>query len=79
MVTCLEGPGCKVYFEPEGAEIPLSSGEFLRVELTWQGDGGLEISYIPGGIVIGAHWSYSATRVWDPSGRQLEPREKLAE
>ena len=78
-VTCLEGPGCTVYFEPEGAEIPLSSGGLLRVELTWDGDGGLEISHVPDGLVIGAHWTHSTTRVWDRGGRQLEPVERLSE
>jgi hypothetical protein len=70
MVTCLEGATCKVYFEPEGAEVPLDSGEMLTVELTGEDDGQLEISYTSGGLVIGA-WKGARTRVWDRQGRQV--------
>jgi hypothetical protein len=75
IVTCLDAPGCNVYFEPEGAVIPLSVGSALHVELTGEDDDSLEISYRTGGIVIGAYWNSSGTRVWDREGRQLEPRE----
>lgn len=79
VITCLEGPGCNVSFEPEGAVIPLQSGDQLRVEITGDDDDGLEISYFPGGIVVGAHWRNAQTLVLDRHGHQLEPRPALPE
>ena len=46
-VTCLEGAQCTVQFEPEGAEVSLSSGELLHVEITGTDDDDLEISFVP--------------------------------
>ena len=70
MVTCLEGGQCTVNFEPEGAQVLLSAGGILRVEITGQDDDELEISYVPGGLVIGA-WSGAKTQVWDRAGRSV--------
>ena len=71
IVTCLEGSPITVHFEPEGAEVPLAPGGLLTVELTGEDDDELEISYIPGGLVIGA-WNRATTRVWDRQGNAVQ-------
>ena len=74
-VSCLEGKeGCTVHFEPEGAEIEIPAGGMLRVEMTGEDDDELEISYVPGGVVIGA-WNRATTKVWDRGGTLVEPRQ----
>lgn len=70
LVTCLDGESCTVHFEPEGAEVSLSAGGLLKVELTGEDDDELEISYIPGGLVIGA-WNRAKTKVWDRDGNPI--------
>jgi hypothetical protein len=70
IVTCLEGDHCTVHFEPEGAEVPLAPGGMLRVEITGENDDELEISYIPGGLIIGV-WKNAKTRVWDRAGQRV--------
>ena len=72
-MTCLEGDGCEVSFEPEGAVIPLRVGERLHVEITGEDNDALEISYLPDGIVVGAYWNGASTRVFDGEGHQLDP------
>jgi hypothetical protein len=67
LMTCIDQPECKVYFEPEGAEFRLISTDGLTAEVS----GEIEISAVSGGVIIAG--DAGSTTVWDSSGNQIEP------
>ena len=71
-LTCLDAPSVAVSFEPEGAHHELNRGDSLRVEISGPDDGDVEISYLPGGLVVGA-WAGADTRAWDADGARDPP------
>lgn len=71
ILTCIQGPRCNVYFEPEGAEMVLEAGDVFTVEMEGAGPGVPEISYLPSGISICA-WDRAETRAWNRAGERLK-------
>ena len=69
LLTCINAPKCKVYFEPEGAEMELASGDLFTVQITGADLSGLEISFVTDGIMVGAHGG--ETRAWNRVGKEL--------
>ncbi len=69
-VTCTDLAQCEVAFEPEGSVHVLRPDDAFEVEVAGPGSGHLEITCVPGGVVIGA-WSGAETRVRDRAGREV--------
>jgi hypothetical protein len=70
LLTCIGAPKCNVFFEPEGAEVELASGDLFTVEIAGPQLDGLEISFVPDGIIVGAHGA--RTRAWNRAGNELQ-------
>ena len=70
LLTCIKAPKCKVFFEPEGAEVELAAGDLFTVEITGPELDGLEISFVPDGIIVGAYGA--ETRAWNRAGEELK-------
>ncbi len=56
----LSDSSCTVSFEPLGAQAELPIGELLDVEISGPGDGVVEVSYVPNGIII-CEWDGAST------------------
>lgn len=70
-LTCIRAERCTVAFEPEGAQVVLREGDALVVEIAGPDEGPMEISYSPGGLIVGA-WPGAVTRVWDKAGNRVD-------
>jgi hypothetical protein len=71
IMTCIDVPSCKVFFEPEGAETTLAAGDVFTVEMTGGEPPAIpEISVVPEGIIIAA-WTGADTRVTNRRGEDL--------
>jgi hypothetical protein len=70
LLTCLNAAQCTVAFEPEGAVHILREGEVFTVELSGPTPGQVEVSFTPGGIVIGA-WQGASTRLRNANGDEI--------
>jgi len=69
-LTCIDAESVVVSFEPEGAHHQLKRGDWFRVEISGPDEGDAEISYVPGGLIVGA-WAGAATRAWNRAGEEL--------
>jgi hypothetical protein len=70
-LECSKVDECHVYFEPEGADVVVTSDDKLTVEIRGgDSDGQVEITYVPNGIVVWAR-AGAETLVWDSSGRRV--------
>ncbi len=70
LVTCIDAPSCKVFFEPEGAETVLVAGDVFTVEMTGDAPALPEISFVPDGIMV-AGWTGADTRATNRAGEDL--------
>jgi hypothetical protein len=70
VVTCIDAPSCKVFFEPEGAERVLPAGDVFNIELSGPSPGVPEVSFVPDGIMVSA-WTGADTRAWNRAGEDL--------
>jgi hypothetical protein len=59
--------------EPFGAQAELPKGEVFTVEVAGPGDGLVEISYAPNGVIIG-EWDGAETRLWNRRGDEVATR-----
>jgi hypothetical protein len=71
LVSCIKSAECDVSFEPEGAVVKLAHGDAFTVQIQGPGEGVVEVSYEPNGLIIGA-WKGARTEAWDRSGRRLQ-------
>lgn len=72
LTNLTDGP-CTVSFEPRGDQADLPKGEMVTVEVSGPGDGPLEISYAPNGVIIG-EWDGAQTRLWNRRGETIRTR-----
>lgn len=70
-LTCIDAPQCKVFFEPEGAEVVLSAGDWFNVEISGPPPAITEVSFVPDGIIVTA-WRGADTRVRNRAGKDLD-------
>jgi len=71
ILTCIDAPSCKVFFEPEGAVVELKAGDVFKVVMDGPGPAVPEISYVPDGIMVSA-WTGADTRAWNQAGEELK-------
>ena len=62
---------CTVSLEPLGDQADLPKGEVFTVEVSGPGDGPLEISYAPNGVIIG-EWNGAKTRLLNRQGERVQ-------
>ncbi len=62
---------CDIAFEPEGAVLTLRDEDAFTVEVAGSGEGVVEITYGPDGLIVGA-WDGAKTRVWNKAGEEMD-------
>ena len=72
LVSNLSHDACTVALEPLGGVVTVPKGELVRVEISGPGDGIVEISYAPNGLIVG-EWSGASTQVLDQQGEVIKP------
>lgn len=65
-----DAKGCKVSFEPFGAEHVLAKGDFFYVDIRGPGPGEVELLHLPTGLVVVA-WPGAAFTVKNRAGAVL--------
>ena len=71
-LECSDVEQCRVFFEPDGAEVIVTDKETLTVEIRGGDEDDLiELTYVPNGVVVWAR-AGAETLVWDASGERIK-------